>query len=393
MCRLIAVGAVVSALLGSAGCGASPEPETPTRSVRDSAGVRIVEHASLPNELTSWTLSETQLRIGSLDGAGPEVFGRITDVVELTSGTMVVADDLARELRSFDATGRHLWTAGGQGDGPGELARIDALGVLRGDSVAVFDSRNRRVSIFGDDGLFARDYALALPAGLRTPQSAGITGRGGLAGLSLEPGFPPDPGPFQLAMDPLFIDPEGRLLVRGPSIPGGDYLRPPSMNGPVAPLLWRPLGRRTQIAVGSESVLLATQHSFEVRRYSLVGRLIESVRVHQPLVPTDRARYEAMDRARYPTMDRRPDRFLPDSLPAFDRIRLDILDRTWIEEYVPPYETRAPQWWVLDNGGDFLAQIRIPTDFVPYVITEDYIIGVTVDSLGVGYVERRGITR
>jgi hypothetical protein len=92
-------------------------------------------------------------------------------------------------------------------------------------------------------------------------------------------------------------------------------------------------------------------------------------------------------------MDRRPsEEFLPDSLPAFGRIRLDLLDRIWIEEYVPPYdETRAPTWWVLDKDGEFLAQVKIPIDFVPHVIAQNHILGVTVDSLGVGYVERRRI--
>jgi hypothetical protein len=383
----IVMGAAVAALVVFTGCNASSEPATLGPLVRDSAGVRIVEHASLPTGLSSWVLSTApELRIGSLDGAGPEVFGRVAGVVELTGGAIVVADDLAGELRAFDSAGMHVWTAGGRGEGPGEFATTTALGAFRGDSVAVFDARNRRVSIFAGDGSFARDYTLTLPSGLRVPQSVGITGRGGLAGLSLDqPVLPPEPGAFQLPVDALFVDPMGSLVVRGPSVPAGDYLRPRSLSGSIAPLLSQPLGRRTQIAVGGESVLLATQHSLEVLRYAPAGRLIELVRVQQPAAPSDRARYAAMDRS--PSEE-----FLPDSLPLLGRIRLDLLDRIWIEEYVPPYETRASMWWVLDNDGEFLAQIKIPTDFVPHVIAQDHILGVTVDSLGVGYVERRRIS-
>ncbi len=67
-----------------------------------------------------WRLVE-ELRIGRLDGVGPDVFGSVRGVVPDALGRIWVMDSQAHELRLFDADGTHVRTVGGEGDGPGEF--------------------------------------------------------------------------------------------------------------------------------------------------------------------------------------------------------------------------------------------------------------------------------
>jgi hypothetical protein len=61
-------------------------------------------------------------RIGSADAAEPAyMFGEVVDATTDPLGRVWVLDRQARELRVFDAAGRHLRTVGREGAGPGEF--------------------------------------------------------------------------------------------------------------------------------------------------------------------------------------------------------------------------------------------------------------------------------
>ena len=116
--------ATLLSIVAFAAC--QPDPDSPTHSVsvRDSAGIRLVEHRALPDSLENWSIaSQPDVSIGARDGTGPDVFGRVADVVETSEGVIVVADGLDMELRAFDSAGVHLWSAGHRGEGPGEFGR------------------------------------------------------------------------------------------------------------------------------------------------------------------------------------------------------------------------------------------------------------------------------
>jgi hypothetical protein len=56
------------------------------------------------------------LEIGSADGDGPDVFGRIGGLLELDDGRILVSDMLANEIRVFSAGGEHLFSFGREGE-------------------------------------------------------------------------------------------------------------------------------------------------------------------------------------------------------------------------------------------------------------------------------------
>src|SRR5687767_1702897 len=69
----------------------------------------------------TWTI-EPELRIGALEGDGPDNFGSIKGIAVDDQDRIAVLDAQAQEIRIFGADGKHLRTFGGKGAGPGELA-------------------------------------------------------------------------------------------------------------------------------------------------------------------------------------------------------------------------------------------------------------------------------
>jgi hypothetical protein len=109
----------------------------------------------------TWALEE-ELRIGTVEGTGPTVFGVLKGLAVLRDGRIAVLDGQAREIRVFGPDGGHLATHGRPGRGPGEIE--DAWGLMVGadDRLWLADGRNSRLSVFdAADGL-VRDHALQL---------------------------------------------------------------------------------------------------------------------------------------------------------------------------------------------------------------------------------------
>ncbi|MCY4572039.1 MAG: hypothetical protein OXF01_04490, partial [Gemmatimonadetes bacterium] len=88
----------------------------------------IVESDS-PGRADLVLADEPLVRVGLLDGPDEFLFGNITGAVRLEDGSVVIADESIPEVRMFDAGGRHVWTSGRDGEGPGEYK---GLWLLRG---------------------------------------------------------------------------------------------------------------------------------------------------------------------------------------------------------------------------------------------------------------------
>ncbi len=67
-----------------------------------------------------WRLVE-ELRLGQVDGTGPEVFGDVHDVAVDEKGHIYVLDVASKEVRVFDRAGRHLRNMARDGERPGEF--------------------------------------------------------------------------------------------------------------------------------------------------------------------------------------------------------------------------------------------------------------------------------
>ena len=141
------------AVLTSAAC-ASDAPPTSTSAVRDSAGITVVSSSGpLLEGSAAWSIgSEPVLAMGAVEGAGPQVFGRVWDATRFDDGRIVVVDELALEIRVFDASGAHLLTFGGEGDGPEEFGGPPFVKAVGNDTIVTWDGGHARLSRFSSDG-------------------------------------------------------------------------------------------------------------------------------------------------------------------------------------------------------------------------------------------------
>lgn len=75
---------------------------------------------------TAWRLVE-DLRLGSVDTEGPELFAQVAAILTDERGRIYVLDYPTQEIRVFSAEGEFIRRIGGEGDGPGELVGVAGL--------------------------------------------------------------------------------------------------------------------------------------------------------------------------------------------------------------------------------------------------------------------------
>ena len=141
-----------------AGCGDAASRSNWT-TVRDTLSSGTVRVTNIPaaNVAPTWTLVE-ELRVGSLEGAGPDGFGYLKGLVVLDGGGFAVLDSQVQELRVFGPDGAHLATHGRQGQGPGEFMGANGLMLGPNGRIWVPDARNGRMSVFDPEDGFIESF-------------------------------------------------------------------------------------------------------------------------------------------------------------------------------------------------------------------------------------------
>lgn len=332
----------------------------------------------------AWRLVEN-LRIGSAEGRGPEVFARIRGLEVDPRGRIYVLEGDAAEIRVFGPDGGYLRTIGGTGTAPGKLRRPSGLDWVEGEGLWVPDIGNARFTLFDAQGRYVRSLPRQAAGASFTWRGAvtrdgfvdsGFVQRGGNAVPAL---FPLDPG--GLASDtvllPLF-EPETF------SLEGDDFAR--KVTVPFSPeLVWRyhPNG---YIWFGIPDRYRLVQRTLRGDTLRIVERAYEPV----PVTPEERVEREE-ELGGYDLDLRR----IPGVKPAFDAIFWDDASRLWVRATAIPAEEGRPLD-VFDLEGRYLGRVESP---VPILATPPPIIGdtalwaVTRDEREVEYVVRLGIRK
>lgn len=235
-----------------AACGADDEAGSAVASV-DSAGVRIV--TSDVSTQPAVLLEAPQLLIGDAEGDRPFVFSRVAGGVLVEDG-LLVADAGAMELRAFSDDGRHLWSFGTRGQGPGEFLDIARLDRYRGDSLLVFDRGTQRGTIVAGDGSGARTFRIGAPG--RGPVRHLIPLDDGTLiarGSRMERGAPAAYRTFRPSVVLDLFDAEGRSIRPVVELPGDDMYARPGRSG--VTVNNHPLGRIPDFASDGTRLLVA----------------------------------------------------------------------------------------------------------------------------------------
>lgn len=348
----------------------APDPSGPT--ITDSAGVRmVVNQDPLWRAGEGWRLTpEPVLTLGTLDTPLEQQFHRVGGVTRLGDGTIVVLNRGSSELRAFDSSGRHLWSRGGAGDGPGEM----------------------------------KGYADAYPELLR------------LAGDTLQ---------VQNGWDRIRFDPGGELVAHDQvdtvaTLFETDWGRE---DNPWRTLTPSPFGRNGLYRVSGQprpTLLHATNDAYRIEVWDVANAALSMV---VERTAARRARGERENNyASKPGpiylitegMDPRDSRGSPvDSLSIAQAFRLDALGYLWVRRAPSPSEgdegvklevsmpdgtrfvsTRSSGLHDLFRpDGVYLGTVKLPYDFRVMEIGVEYLLGVATDDLGVEYVHMYGLDR
>ena len=334
------------------------------------------------------------------------VFGSdLTSAVELTSVRAaallsdrgaVLLDGRLRELVIYDAQGSVRRVLGREGEGPGEFLAPSTLTRLAGDTVAVFDGRTRRLTMFSPDGEDPLVEALPPEVFDRAPISLWRLPDG--SWLSFEGDIRTSEVVVQGSEADLVGVP---ALVRriGPTRQASDTI----LSGSVASesirvgsmFLTAAFGRSTHVGVSGDVIAIALPAGFEVR--VIVG---DSLR-HIARMPDAELRLERaeVDRLRDSTKAASAaagqgfmaepiyaPELQPANRPSFGDIVVGRDGRVLLREFAPPLR-HADTWWVLDPDGRFEGRVRIPPDASILEVGPEHLLALRRDAFDVPRVE------
>jgi hypothetical protein len=403
-----ACAVVMAAGIAAWGCGGGGAGgAAPT--VRDSAGVRIVENpdvAPSPDGGALWALTdEPVLIIGALEAAPEYQFNRVRGVVRLSDGRIVAADGGSAELRWYDPSGAHLVSAGRQGEGPGEFTALGGVALLPGDSVVAYDDALRRFTVFDGAGGFVGVNALDANGrpGMDHPVFVGAMGDGTvlmigrvlqLAGMK--------EGPIVSLMTVWRYAPDGTLLDSLGTYYGWEAWVAISEQGQhvAMQIRNRPFGRSTSVAPLPDGFAVGTPLVWEYEVRGLHGALRQIVRLDRPSAPVTAGDIEAYQESQVEDLEdpnairaRRQELSeltYPETMPAFGApILADRSGNVWVPDFMAREGVRS--WTVFDPDGRRLGIVRTPADLRVFAIGRDWLLGVWQDELDVEYVRAYGL--
>jgi len=412
--RLLAATAVTAAVATLAGCSdAEADPASlafrfdESFSVRDSAGVVIAESQSPAwAEGEGWTVgAEPTFVIGTIDGPDEYLFQSVRSAHRLPDGGVIFGEAGDGTVRRYDADGDHLWTVGGEGEGPGEFQCLRGL-VMEDESVLAWQCNPVAASVrYGRDG----EVVEILPT------------RGSHRGW-VQATFSNG--------DPLLLGRDGPATRIDDRIVRIDraHMRV-SQDRKLDTLVVLPYQHEMTIPVVDESVtMLLTPYNvaslhrdtlytgfnerYEIGAYDGGGTLHRIVRRGFEPEPVnedsirgliDEALEQELDEIEDPTQ-RRAFRFMirtalrfvvfPDFMPTYSEIRVAHDGHLWIrrddDSFYDMIDLDPPagpgRWDVFTPEGRWLGEVVTPPAFDIHEIGEDYLLGVVTNEFDVQFV-------
>lgn len=368
------------------GCAdASFGPEA-TALLRDSAGIPIVTHPA--GSFTDTVPGEPVLTIGREGEPEYELY-RVNAVEPLASGQVVVANSGSRELRFFDARGRHLRTVGRGGEGPDEFGFLSTVWRGPGDTLVVMDPRRRRLVVFDSAGSFVRgsSYDHVLPDGGPTGSlcvGPGLMGRTETGGHLVRGWacvvFEGSTGVRDWPMALIFVRGSARDTVGVFS--AGLVWERPDADEPREMYDFLPFMPRFAYGVAADGFVTTRGAEYSLTRYGPQGRPAQILRVEDSPPPIDegvRAAYRSGgEEAEDPLPEDVP---FPERLPAWDRLLVSAESEVWARHAPLPGDSLR-QWSVFSADGETVRRLVLPDARVESV-RDGRVYAVRTDALGI----------
>ncbi len=393
----------------------SADPQTASVTIRDSAGVEIVEnHAPVWSGDDFWTVEpEPEFVLGGLGAHGDSanLIWNIFGARPLSDGRIVMlTPEGDRKVLVFEPSGRLSASFGRAGRGPGEFDYPMRLQVLEGDTIAVWDFMFGPVYYFDPSGELLRERRIDLGALVAATRTG-------------------DQHPGETVHRPL---PDGSFLIEAvrsdwqpPAETGQVYRRPTGylrIDSTYSAhsfgwwegreTLWTgnenlpahvPFPAQAMTVAGGDppSVYVTNGDRYEVHQFSLAGVLQRILRrtVDQVFFTDDEyEKWKETVEAMNPHLDwRRWERVMGGMSrryhPAIRSLSVDSEGFLWINDRGSSLQLKTSQWSVFDAEGRWLGTLELPSAGI-FWVGEDFILGGQVDfDTGLQTVERYRLDR
>ena len=334
----------------------------------------VVESAA-PRDPDLTLADEPLVRIGIVDGPLEYIFGNVTGGVRLEDGSIVVADEQSANLRRYDPNGRHVWTSGRSGEGPGEYTGLRLLRNCPGAPLTAFDWSLDRITELDVDGNVLDSRSLV---------AAGVRPYGDLTcapdGRLVYTPWPDDMGESYeegLAEGDVYRWRTALVAAEGDSvatlrsgIPGAErFFIQPGSSGP------RDWGKDAVFAPVGTGVWYGTADDYELEHVDWTGRVTRVARWAGPglAVTDDRvdayreallARYNDPERRRRFDRESWPDRRdqLPERFPAYEALIALPDGAFWVKTH--GWLAPGEELHLLDASGAWLRRLTLPSGVV-----------------------------
>jgi hypothetical protein len=366
--------------------------QPPRAIVRDSLGVRIVEHSGNPSTVTS---IEVAANPSFLHGTAPAdySFQRISDGALLPDGGAVILDSGNQEAILIEEGGKSWRLLAASGEGPDEIRRAQTIHAVGQSTVIIEDDGNSKFMMFSD-GAFTESVGTRADVSLTSAlMIVGFDAEGRFIMTTSqfnsrfeEPWFQGSVVRFDLAAfraDTIArFDMAARSPRDGPYHPFGAFGIAISTGGGIVlgrgdlpELRWLTSdGELKQIVRWEPTPVYPTDRDVEL----FAIRIGEDLRrVNPGIGSTDLDNLIERQRARY-----RVDQDI--AMPLYRDIYPDDVGRLWIEEFsVRASDDGAAPITVMSMDGQSLGVVDLPDDLRILDIRQGRILGVVRDDLDV----------
>ncbi len=330
------------------------------------------------------------IQIGTADGDSTEILFGVWGAARQSTGAIVIMNSGTNELRVYDARGRYVQTIGKKGRGPGEFTGLQALGVIRGDSIVTYDVFLGRVSWFSPKGQLVRTMAVSPLGNGVLPRADGFLSDGRMvAHTDFNRVFGKGPRRDTVTF----------VLYNGKGAPAdtlGRYAGEEQffLAGPEFSMRREVIyGRNVFAHASGNAIAVGSNDEYRFDVYDGSGKRVTTVHETAPAVRVRKNDVDAANEAWLAGMrqDQRS-RFeqhikefpARETLPAYVDLLIGRDGSIWTGSADVSGATRVLTVRKMPGGAK--RQVRVPAGFFPLDAGGDYIMGRVRDPLGIEYV-------
>lgn len=399
----------LAGLLG--GCGSPGQTRGTQRFTEQRVGDTLVARSVSPLWSDTARLVADWM-IGEIEGAEAYQFSQVAALAVDRNGAVFVVDGGSTTIRKYSAEGRHLFSFGREGAGPGEFRYANGISVLPDGRILLRAGRNQRINVYDPAGTPIAHWAIPGPEA--SSRGALVTDTAGTVYAAITLLVSGGDRPFQLAFarlteagqirDTILVPQRYERTCPRETLDASYGLRVPQTPS----VLW------TFSAAG---VIVGCNQSYQFDVIGLDGSVRRIVRSWDPIAITPAEQrfwtdgLTAQMRMLQDPGWRWTASGVPDRKPAYRALYAGERGRLWVRTAQPGRESDRPErmpetypdkfftepigFDVFEASGEYLGPVAVPEGFrdrpVP-VFRGDTVWAVVTDDDGVEYISRFRLT-